>query len=182
MRLIGLLKKYNIEPDLVSLDQCFMVNPESIRAVVRASEIKKTDIVLEIGAGTGILTSKLSDYAKKVYAIEKDDRLYDILSGILGKKKNVEIIIGDAKRVGFLDANKIVSNLPYNMTDWFFDKLNKSDFELAVITIPLKFFNNQATKYENIKCEIIKELLPSDFYPQPRIKSAIVKIKKKINN
>jgi 16S rRNA A1518/A1519 N6-dimethyltransferase RsmA/KsgA/DIM1 with predicted DNA glycosylase/AP lyase activity len=89
------------------------------------------------------------------------------------------VIIGDAKRVGFLDANKIVSNLPYNMTDWLFDKLNNSDFELAVVTIPLKFFNNQSAKYENIECKIIKELLPSDFYPQPRIKSAIVKIIKK---
>ncbi|MDD4353810.1 MAG: rRNA adenine N-6-methyltransferase family protein [Candidatus Nanoarchaeia archaeon] len=179
MRLISLLKKYELTPDLVSLDQCFMVNPEAIRAIIRACELNKKDIVLEIGSGTGILTSKLCDYALKVYAVEKDERLFEILSDMLAKKKNVELIISDAKKVGFLDANKIISNLPYNMCDWFFEKLNNSKFELSVVTIPLKFFENQAKKYENLVCEKIKDLMPADFYPQPSIKSAIVKIKKK---
>jgi 16S rRNA A1518/A1519 N6-dimethyltransferase RsmA/KsgA/DIM1 with predicted DNA glycosylase/AP lyase activity len=179
MRLISLLKKYELEPDLVSLDQCFMVNPESIRAIVRAAELKKSDIVIEIGSGTGILTSKLADYTSKVYAIEKDERLFEVLSDMLSRKKNVEIIIGDAKKSGFLDANKIVSNLPYTICDWFFEKLNNSRFDLAVATIPMKFFENQAKKYENLAYEKVRDLLPSDFWPQPKVKSVIVKIKKK---
>lgn len=179
MRLISLLKKYNLSADLVSLDQCFMVNPEAIRAIVRASELKKSDVVLEIGPGTGILTAKLADYALKVYAVEKDERLFDVLSDMLAKKKNVEIMISDAKKVGFMNANKIISNLPYTICDWFFEKLNNSKFDLAVVTIPLKFFENQAKKYDNLKCEKVRELLPSDFYPQPKIKSVIVRIKNK---
>jgi len=179
MRLISLLKKYDLEPDLVSLDQCFMVNPEAIRAIIRAAELKRTDKVLEIGSGTGILTVKLADYALKVYAAEKDGRLYDLLSDMLGKRKNVEIMIGDAKKIGFLDANKIVSNLPYTICDWFFEKLNNSKFDLAVVTIPLKFFENQTNKYENLACEKVRDLAPADFWPQPSIKSVIVRIKRK---
>ncbi|MFA5304018.1 MAG: rRNA adenine N-6-methyltransferase family protein [Candidatus Nanoarchaeia archaeon] len=178
MRLISLLKKYDLSADLISLDQCFMINPEAIRAIIRAAELKKSDIILEIGAGTGILTSKLSDYAAKVYAVEKDERLFMVLSDMLAKKKNVEIIIGDAKKVGFLDANKIISNLPYTICDWFFEKLNSSRFDLSVVTIPLKFFENQANKYTNLSCEKVRDLMPSDFYPQPKVKSVIVKIKK----
>ncbi|MFA5333036.1 MAG: rRNA adenine N-6-methyltransferase family protein [Candidatus Nanoarchaeia archaeon] len=179
MRLISLLKKYNLSADLVSLDQCFMISPEAIRAIVRAAELKKSDIVLEIGSGTGILTAKLADYAAKVYAVEKDERLFRVLSDMMAKKKNVEIIIGDAKSVGFLDANKIISNLPYTICDWFFDKLNNSKFELSIVTIPLKFFENQANKYTNLNCEKVRDLAPADFYPQPKVKSVIVKIKNK---
>jgi len=178
MRLISLLKDYNISPDLVSLDQCFMINPEAVRAVIRSCELKKTDVVLEIGSGTGILTKKLCDYSKKVYAVEKDERLITILHDLLKNVKNVEIICGDAKKVGFLDANKIVSNLPYTICDWFFEKLNDSKFDLAVATIPLKFFNNQVKNYANLVCEKVRDLEPKEFYPQPSVKSLIVKIKK----
>jgi 16S rRNA (adenine1518-N6/adenine1519-N6)-dimethyltransferase len=179
MRIISLLKKYNLSVNLVSLDQCFMVNPKSIRAIIRASELKKSDIVLEIGSGTGMLTCKLSNYVSKIYAVEKDERLFEVLSDMLYKKKNVDLIISDVKKVGFLDANKIISNLPYTICDWFFNKLNKSNFELSVVTVPLKFFENQTKNYKNLICEKVKELLPSDFYPQPKIKSVIVRIKKK---
>jgi 16S rRNA (adenine1518-N6/adenine1519-N6)-dimethyltransferase len=157
-----------------------MVKPEAIRAVIRACELKKSDVVLEIGSGTGILTDKLSKYSKKVYAVEKDERMLEVLTDMLGKKKNVEIIIGDAKKVGFLDANKIISNLPYTICEWFFEKLDSSKFDLAVATIPLKFFQNQSKKYENLSCEKVRDLLPGDFYPQPSVKSVIVKIKRKI--
>ncbi|PIX43451.1 hypothetical protein COZ55_01245, partial [archaeon CG_4_8_14_3_um_filter_38_5] len=94
MRLHNLLKKEGIEPDLVSLDQCFMKNPEIIRLIIKTADLKKSDVVCEIGAGTGILTIKMSRLCRKIFAVEKDARLYNLLSSLLGKKENVEIIIG----------------------------------------------------------------------------------------
>ena len=179
MRLRNLLLKAGIEPDLVSLDQCFMVDPEVIRLIVKSAELKKSDVVAEIGSGTGILTRKLAKFAGKVYAIEKDERLFDILSSMLSKEKNVQIVVGDVKKYGFFNANKIVSNLPYTILDWFFTKLNDYNFELAVLAVPLKFYENQISRYENLSAEKIKTLLPASFYPQPKIKSIIIKVKRK---
>ena len=180
MRLRNLLRKNNITPDLIKLDQCFMINPEVIRFIIKSAELNKNDIVCEIGAGTGILTGRISDYVKKVYAIELDNRLYDILSAMLTKKRNVDIVMGDVKKYGFFDANKIVTNLPYSITDWFFKEINKNkNIELVIATIPLKFFNNQVKNYKNLIVEKIKTLNYDVFYPQPKIKSCVVKIIRK---
>lgn len=179
MRLRNLLIKEGIKPDLVSLDQCFMVDPEVLRLIVKIADLKKSDVVCEVGAGTGILTKRLTKFAGKVYAVEKDDRLYNILSIMLKKEDNVEIVIGDVKKYGFFNANKIISNLPYTILDWFFKTLNDYDFELGVFTVPLKFYENQSSKFKNLKFEKVKIVDPASFYPQPKIKSVVVKVKKK---
>jgi len=179
MRLKRLLDKAGIKPDLVKLDQCFMIDPEVIRCIIKHADLKKSDIVTEIGSGTGILTSKIAKYVSKIYAIELDFKLFDILSSMLSKDRNAEIVMGDVKKYGFFDANKIISNVPYSITDWLFEKLNNHDFELAVLTIPLKFYEKHADKYNNLIIEKVKIVNPQSFYPQPRIQSCIVKIKKK---
>lgn len=179
MRLKNLLRKEGITPDLISLDQCFMVDPKVLKLIIKISELKKDEVVCEIGAGTGILTKKLSKYAGKVYAIEKDNRLYNILSVMLNKCDNVEIVIGDVKKYGFFKADKIIGNLPYTILDWFFKKLNKVDFKLGVFTIPLKFYQNQLEKYKNLSYKKVKVVHPASFYPQPRIKSVVILVKKK---
>ena len=127
MRLKSLLDKEGITPDLYSLDQCFMINPEDIRLIIKTAELKPTDYVLEIGAGTGMLTKKLCKAARKVIAVEKDRRLIKILSRMLSKEKNVEIVSNDIIKTGIPQVNKIVSNLPYGIVDWFFEQLQKTD-------------------------------------------------------
>lgn len=175
MRLKNLLRNEGVEPDLTRLDQCFMKDPEVIRLIINSADLKKSDKVLEIGAGTGILTNKLTKIAGEVIAVEKDPRLYNLLSSLI-KGNNVRIVIGDIKQTGFFQANKIVSNLPYTLLDWFFKELNEYDFELAVLTIPLKFYKNQISKYENLKIRKIKIVEPNAFYPMPRVKSVVVKV------
>ena len=60
------------------LSQNFLIAPNIILRIVEEIEIGKKDLVLEIGAGTGILTSHLVKKAKKVWAVEVDEKLFFI--------------------------------------------------------------------------------------------------------
>ena len=94
------------------LGQHFLAVQEVALFMVEAGNIGKSDTVLEIGPGKGIITRLLAKRAKKVYAIEKDRKLGIYLKGL---PKNVEIIWGDALKVPWPKADKMVSNLPFKI-------------------------------------------------------------------
>src|SRR3989338_9971607 len=62
-----------------SLGQNFLKSALALRKIIEAGEIKKDDIILEIGPGRGVLTKKLLEKSDKVVAIEKDRELFDFL-------------------------------------------------------------------------------------------------------
>ena len=108
-----------------SLGQNFLIDPTVCPAMAENSANKNTG-VLEIGPGVGVFTRELSQVAKKVVAIELDERLKKILPKTLGDLDNVEVIFGDAMK---LDLKKIIeehfadcesvsvcANLPYYIT------------------------------------------------------------------
>ena len=86
-------------------------------AMVRAAQVSKKDIVLEIGPGKGSLTELLAQRAKKVIAIEKDRDLIPLLEEKFATTPNVEIIEGDVLNYKLPTKNyKLVSNIPYYLT------------------------------------------------------------------
>ena len=106
-------------PDL-SQDQAFMVDPKAIKWIVEQASLKKTDTVLEIGAGTGNLTRVIAKSGARVIAVEKDITLEKELRKKLGRFPSVEIVIGNALRL--LDSwgirfDKVVSNIPYAISE-----------------------------------------------------------------
>ena len=62
-----------------SLGQNFLKSEIAIRKIIEAGEIKKDDVILEIGPGKGKLTEKLLEYAGLVVAVEKDCELFEFL-------------------------------------------------------------------------------------------------------
>lgn len=134
-----------------SLGQHFLVNPRILDKIIAAAEITKDDIVLEVGPGTGNLTKKLAEKAKRVIAIEKDRRLIGFLKDKLSENSAIagksEIIEGDVLKLdsehsdvfGSLGSRpyKIVANIPYYITSRFirtiFEKWPKP--KLIVLTI-----------------------------------------------
>ena len=87
-----------------SLGQNFLIDPTVCPKMAENSCNENTG-VLEIGPGVGVLTRELSKRAKKVVAIELDERLKKILPKTLGDLENVEVIFGDAMK---LDLRKII--------------------------------------------------------------------------
>lgn len=117
-----LLEKYGLAPKK-KLGQNFLVDKSAVEKLVRAGQIEKTDLVLEIGPGIGVLTKELAKTAKKVIAVEKDPQMVEILSKELKELQidNVEIFQKDI--LEFLEEGglagqeyKVAGNIPFYLT------------------------------------------------------------------
>jgi 16S rRNA (adenine1518-N6/adenine1519-N6)-dimethyltransferase len=100
-----------------SLGQNFVIDPNTIRKVVDVAGVTADDHVLEIGAGAGSLTLELARCARKVTALEIDERLRPILEATLADASNVDVVFEDVLKADLasVDATKVVANLPYNI-------------------------------------------------------------------
>jgi 16S rRNA (adenine1518-N6/adenine1519-N6)-dimethyltransferase len=117
-----------------SLGQNFLINKGVLNKIINAAELNNSDVVLEVGPGTGILTEKLAEKADKVIAVEKDCRLIEFLKNKFSTKSaeinnrhiaaKVEIVEGDIlKDFDILKYQsikegkyKIIGNIPYYLT------------------------------------------------------------------
>jgi len=176
------------------LGQCFLKDKNIVKKAVDTANINKNDIVLEIGLGEGILTKELAKYAKKVYVIELDRRLEPFAEAVLNEYPNVEVIWNDALKIDLneLNFNKIVANLPYQISSPITFKLLKTDFDVAVLMYQYEFAKRMVAKegtkeygrlsvavQYNADVEFICKVPPSAFSPKPKVDSAIVKITKR---
>jgi 16S rRNA (adenine1518-N6/adenine1519-N6)-dimethyltransferase len=122
-KIIELCRIYDIHPSRRK-GQNFLINEKIYDEIVAAAAITPEDTVLEVGPGLGFLTARLAKAAKKVVAVELDDKLANFLKiGLEAQNvSNVEIINQDILRFNpvILPAKyKIVANLPYNITSVF---------------------------------------------------------------
>lgn len=184
-----------------SLGQNFLIDSTVCPAMAESCCDENTG-VLEIGPGIGVLTAELSKCAKKVVAIELDERLKQLLPITLADCKNVEIIYGDAMK---LDLNKIISehfgdcervcvcaNLPYYITSPIIMMLLESRLPIDSITVMV-----QQEAAERLCAEVgsrdagavtvavtfyaEKEILfhvgRESFMPAPNVDSAVIQLK-----
>ncbi|MCD6522244.1 MAG: ribosomal RNA small subunit methyltransferase A [Candidatus Diapherotrites archaeon] len=182
------LNKYGIKPSK-RFDQYFLVNDDVLEKVLDALKLNNNDVVLEVGAGPGIITSIIARRVKKVVAIEKDIRMVSIL-----RKEcpgNVEVIMADARKITFPDANKFFSDIPYSLSLPLTLKLLRTNFELGAIICQKEFANKLMAKpnteqYSRISViaqyyadiSVIADLYKSDFFPEPPIHSKALLFKR----
>lgn len=131
-----------------SLGQNFIYDEDLLEQLAAMSGIHPDDDVIEIGAGSGMLTRHLAGYARHVYALELDESLKPYLLARLTGQKNVSLRFGDALRTDFLSwikeegrgsgALRIAANLPYYITTEILTKLYRTLPELSGIAIMLQ--------------------------------------------
>ena len=126
-----------------NLGQNFLINPTVCPQMAELSGCEGIG-VLEIGPGMGVLTTELCKRAKKVVAIEVDERLRPVLDITLKEFDNVNVIFGDAMK---LDLHKIIetefegmdvvvcANLPYYITSPILMRLLESELDINSITV-----------------------------------------------
>jgi 16S rRNA (adenine1518-N6/adenine1519-N6)-dimethyltransferase len=103
--------------------QNFVIDPNTVRRIVRASGVTDDDVVLEVGPGLGSLTLGLLDAAVRVVAVEVDGVLAGALPGTVAtyapsRADRLEVVHADALRVSSLPGpspTALVANLPYNV-------------------------------------------------------------------
>lgn len=167
--------------------------------LVAALEPKPSDVVVEIGAGQGILTGELlrSHRPARVYAIEIDPRLASTLRSQFGGLPNFELIEADVleldlSRFGWF---KVLANLPYSITTPILFKLLgcRSNWECAVLTLQAEFARRLMARpggreYGRISVVIqfytqIHRLLrigSNCFWPRPSVASTAVRLEPRI--
>ncbi|MEM4259926.1 MAG: rRNA adenine N-6-methyltransferase family protein [Candidatus Woesearchaeota archaeon] len=164
-----------------NIDQHFMINKTAIKTLVINAQLKNNDVVLEIGFGKGNLTELL---AKKCFVIAVDiDTSFNFVNN------NVKVIHGNILNlIDGLKFNKIVSNIPYSISEPLLWKtLGRDEIERMVLTYGINFakiITNKDNKLGIIancfyETKIIKILSKRYFVPEPRTDSAIVVFKKK---
>lgn len=119
----------NIITPKKSLGQHFLNSKSALAQIISAAVIKANESVLEIGPGTGILTSALLEAGAKVIAIEKDDRAFELLKEKFSQQissSQLELIHDDIleSRISNLESVsfKLVANIPYYITGAILEK------------------------------------------------------------
>ena len=195
-KIVELCKVNKIKPQK-SRGQNFLVSSEVYNQIVATADLAKTDLVLEVGPGLGLLTERLAKQAQKVLAVELDGQLVAYLRKKVQAENidNLEIVSADILRADELLPDlktkpyKIVANLPYNITAVFLRKfweLNNKP-SLMVLLLQKEVAERLAagpgamsllTLAGQIygRAEIIKGVPAESFYPAPKVDSAIIKL------
>lgn len=178
-----------------SLGQNFLKSEAALRMMIEAGEVNDKDEILEIGPGKGALTIKLLEKAKGVFAVEKDNELFQLLNEKFeneikeGKLKifNDDILEFPIKK--YFSKYKVIANIPYNITGLIIKKFlteeiqpNKMvllvqkevaerivarDNKESILSLSVKAYGEP--KY---KMKVGKRF----FSPEPKVDSAIIEI------
>ena len=190
-----ILKKYGITLNK-NLGQNYLIDKNKRDQIINFGNIDKEDTILEIGSGIGTLTIELAKKAKKVIAVEQDKKICEILAKRLKDEKidNVELINDDALSVDFPKFNKIISNLPYQISSPITFKFLNYDFDLAVLMYQKEFAQRMngevgSKNYSRLsamlyfKCDVetLTEVSSESFIPKPKIDSTVIKLTPKEN-
>lgn len=196
---IEVLQKYGFRFQK-KFGQNFLIHPPTLEGIIEAAGVTKEDFVLEIGPGIGTMTQYLCEAAGSVVAVEVDKNLIPILEDTLQEYDNVEVINEDILKVDIAklaqERNggkpiKVVANLPYYITTPIIMGLFESHVPLESITIMVqkevadrmkegpgsKEYGalSLAVQYY-AKPQIMLEVPPSCFMPQPNVGSAVIRL------
>ena len=196
---MSILKKYNISAKK-SLGQNFLINDDIVEGIINAAEIKKEDLIIEIGPGLGTLTKRLLDEAGKVICIELDTRMIEILNDRFKTYSNFKLINDDVLKVDVkklikeekINNVKIVANLPYYITTPIIMKLLEDRLDIQSITVMVQKEvadrlvekpggnNSGAITYAinyYTKPKKILNVPNTSFIPSPEVNSSVIQLK-----
>lgn len=186
-----------------SKGQNFLIDGNIIKAIRKGAMIGPEDLVIEIGTGIGVLTEELALYAKKVVAVEIDERLLPILEVTLADYDNIEILHQDALTVDFQhlihevcqrESAKLVANLPYNVATAIVTSLLECRAPFSSLTFMVqkevgeRMIAQPGTKaYGSLSVfvqyftdpKILLTIPKTVFIPQPKIDSVVVHLSPK---
>jgi len=187
-----------------SMGQNFLVDGNIVDKIIASARLEKDDIVVEIGAGLGVITKAAALKSEMVVAIELDKNLLLILKETLQESGNVRIVAGNAldfdfdelvqTYTGHSGSYKIIANLPYHITTPLIMHLVRGKYNISYFVLMV-----QAEVAERIaalpggkdygalsvavqyytKVEYLFRVPGSVFIPRPEVDSAVIRLTKR---
>ena len=180
--IFDLVNKCNVKPDK-DYGQNFLVEPLISSKIVDSLELEKNDYVLEIGPGLGSLTHFVFDKCK-LDVCDIDSRMIDFLK--IFYKEDINYILNDVRKIDVSKYDKIIGNLPYNITTELvtFLLLNSTAKKMVLMCQSEafnRFFDLSGENYGPVSILLhllgeSKKMLtvkPGSFYPVPKCNSLV---------
>lgn len=180
------------------LGQHFLRDQRTIQRIIEALNPQANDTIIEIGPGTGALTSTLIERAGRVVAVEFDNKLAPLLSHQFAEAANFKLVMADALTTDFCTeiqpatSARLVANLPYNISTAILQRLiaQRSCLEEMVLMLQREvvervlapagttdrgFISVLVEAY----CETEKlfDVAPGAFRPPPKVWSSVMRLK-----
>ena len=180
--ILDLVNRCNVKPDK-DYGQNFLVEPLIAEKIVSSLDLVKEDYVLEIGPGLGSLTHYLFDKAK-LDVCDIDSRMIDFLK--IFYKDEINYILNDVRKIDVSKYDKIIGNLPYNITTELvvFLLVNSNAKKMVLMCQSEafnRFFDLSGENYgpASILLHLLGEskkvltVKPGSFYPAPKCNSLV---------
>ncbi len=184
-----------------SLGQNFLIDDSVLDSIIEGAEIDENSCVLEVGPGFGTLTQRLCMSAKKVVCVEIDKDVLPILNESISEFDNVTVINADIMKTDIAalikkefgaERVKVCANLPYYITSPVITALLDPSLPIDGITVMIQkevaeriaakpgtksygALTAAVTYYANP--QILKDVPPSAFMPQPKVWSSVIRLK-----
>lgn len=181
---------------MVRLGQNFLADPNLLEAIVRDAELAPADVVLEVGAGEGVLSERLAVAAAHLHAVEIDRGLEAALAPIAALP-NVDLHWGDAMKLDLAALSPpptaMVANLPYAVATPLLLRTIQELPTLGRWTVmvqreiadrlraaPGSRIYGAPSAVAQLACEVelVRTVDPAVFKPRPRVESAIVRLRR----
>ncbi|KAI3638860.1 hypothetical protein MIR68_003358 [Amoeboaphelidium protococcarum] len=176
------------------LGQHLLKNPLIVNGILEKANIKPTDVILEVGPGTGNLTVKMLERAKKVIAVEMDGRMAaELTKRVQGtvEQKKLQLINSDFLKVGLPYFDLCISNTPYQISAPLVEKLlrHRPLFRSSLLMFQREFaLRLVAQPGDSLYCRLsvntqlyakvshVMKVGKNNFRPPPKVESSIVRI------
>ena len=172
-----------------ALGQHFLNNEEILDETMRLAEVSSQDHVVEIGPGPGVLTERLLETGCGLTSIEIDPEVCEFLRDNF---PNLELVEGDALEIKWPKANKVVANIPYQISSPLIDVITRTNsIDYVVILVQEEFAERLVVEWESDRgslgmctmldwdCTFEMRVGPHCFTPSPQVHSRLVTMRRK---
>ncbi|HJP81297.1 MAG TPA: rRNA adenine dimethyltransferase family protein [Candidatus Saccharimonadales bacterium] len=176
---------------LAHYSQYFLRSPRLVKELVGHSSISKQDIVYDIGAGSGVISSVLAERSRQVIAVEPEPRMAQKLRANMADHPNVKIYQGDFLTMPLPHSPyKVFANIPFHLSSPIIRRLTEAEYvPTAVYLIVQKQFANKLLSDSDgftgqlgmqigpwFSVRIRRRLQRTDFWPHPNVDTVLVEI------
>jgi 16S rRNA (adenine1518-N6/adenine1519-N6)-dimethyltransferase len=191
------IARFGVRPDR-DLGQHFLIDDNILGVIERAAALSRSDVVLEIGGGVGVLTEFLAERVAHVHVIEVDERLREALADATDAHPNVTVHWGDALRIELRGLSpqprKVVANLPYgiaaavllrtidelpHVSSWVVMVQREVGERLAAAPGSRTYGASSVLAQLACEVELLRTLPRRVFYPVPNVDSVLLRLRRR---